>query len=328
MTDVKAHRAYWHPIARSADIQETPQPFMLLEERLVAFRTASGVSVFKDLCIHRGSALSLGRVIDDSIECPYHGWRYGPDGACVRIPSLPEGSTIPVKARAISYDARQAFGLVWVALEPPLAPFPDFLDEYAADGPGFRLAFVDQYDWNVDAGRAVENFLDVAHFPFIHENTLGTRDHTVVSEHSIQADDYSMRYTYLQEEPADPSTGVGEIMALKYFYRAPYTVHLQRQTPHADFSVFSLFASPTTRQSSRLFVTFGRNFDLDPESDARYIAFSNMVMCQDKAVVESVHPEEIPVDLREELHIKVPDAAGLTLRRILGRIEGSAVPVA
>jgi len=52
------------------------------------------------------------------------------------------------------------------------------------------------------------------------------------------------------------------------------------------------------------------------------------VMGQDKAVVESVRPEEIPVDLREELHIKVPDAAGLILRRILGRIEGSAAPVA
>jgi hypothetical protein len=68
-------------------------------------------------------------------------------------------------------------------------------------------------------------------------------------------------------------------------------------------------------------VSFARNFDLDAASDPRYIEFTDTVMCQDQAVVESLRPEQIPVDLREELHIKVPDAAGVALRRMLGRIE-------
>ncbi|MBJ7334274.1 MAG: Rieske 2Fe-2S domain-containing protein, partial [Thermoleophilia bacterium] len=53
---------FWHPIARVEDVTEQPQQFVLLDEKLVAFRTDAGISVFKDLCIHRGAALSLGEV--------------------------------------------------------------------------------------------------------------------------------------------------------------------------------------------------------------------------------------------------------------------------
>ena len=50
---------FWHPIATVDEIGDAPQRFTLLDEDLVAFRSAEGISVFKDLCIHRGAALSL-----------------------------------------------------------------------------------------------------------------------------------------------------------------------------------------------------------------------------------------------------------------------------
>jgi phenylpropionate dioxygenase-like ring-hydroxylating dioxygenase large terminal subunit len=328
LTNLASYRPFWHPIARAEEVTDRPRRYTLLGEHLVAFRTDDGVSVFKDLCIHRGSALSLGQVVDGTLECAYHGWRYDGTGRCVAIPALEPDAPIPSRARAIAYQARVEGGVVWVALEEPEAPFPVW-PEGTGDGvDGVRFTYVDCYEWAVDAGRAVENFLDVAHFPFIHENTLGTRDNTRVKDHRIERSEYAMNFTYLQEEPADPSTGHGEVMELQYNYRAPFTVHLKRQTPHADWSVMSLLASPTTEGSSRLFVTFTRNFDLDPESDKTYVDFTDVVMTQDKDVVQSVHPEQIPVDLREELHIKVPDAAGMTFRQILGRIEGLGRPVA
>ena len=67
---------YWHPIAESSQLTDQPRPFTLLDEKLVAFRTDEGVSVFKDLCVHRGAALSLGWVRNGCIVCPYHGWEY------------------------------------------------------------------------------------------------------------------------------------------------------------------------------------------------------------------------------------------------------------
>lgn len=318
---LNAYRPYWHPLAPVEEIGEQPRRYDLLGESLVAFRSEAGISVFRDLCVHRGTALSLGRVVDGSLECAYHGWRYDASGKCIRIPSLEPGASIPPKAQLIRYAHREEGGLLWVALEEPKAPFPSYGEECAEGVPGIRHVFVSAYEWSVGAGRVVENFIDVAHFPFVHENTLGTRDQVLVNEHEIEEEEQAIRFTYLQEEPADPSTGVGEIISLQYDIRAPFTVHLKRQTPSGSYSVVSLFVSPTSATTCRLFVNFARNFDLDAASDSRYIEFTDTVMCQDQPVVESVRPEQIPVDLREELHIKVPDAAGVALRRMLGRIE-------
>lgn len=323
MTDLQAYRGFWHPVARDIDIvPDRPTRLRLLGENLVAFRTEHGISVFKDLCIHRGTALSLGRVEDGTIECPYHGWRYDATGRCVRIPALRPGAPIPGKARAIAYRVREYAGLVFVAMEEPRAPFPEFREDYADDDPSLRLTFIASYDWAVDAGRAVENFLDVAHFPFIHENTLAARDDTLVHDHHVSEDEYSLSFTYVQVEPADPMNGqAGAAVSLDYYYRAPFTVHLKRTSEASpNFMVASLWSCPIEAGASTLFTTVRRNFDVEPEHDARFHAFADLVMREDQEVVESVKPEEIPVDLREELHIKVPDAAGLRLRRILDRI--------
>jgi hypothetical protein len=68
---------------------------------------------------------------------------------------------------------------------------------------------------------------------------------------------------------------------------------------------------------------FVRNYALDkPDSEFDY--FSDRVMEQDRRIIESQRPEEIPVDLREELHLKVPDAPTIAFRRVLNRIQDVA----
>jgi vanillate O-demethylase monooxygenase subunit len=70
-----------------------------------------------------------------------------------------------------------------------------------------------------------------------------------------------------------------------------------------------------------MYVLFVRNFALDTD-DSVFDHFSNRVNEQDRRIVESQQPEEIPIDLREELHLKVPDASAIALRKILGQIQG------
>ncbi|MDP3983387.1 MAG: hypothetical protein Q8Q52_00075, partial [Acidimicrobiia bacterium] len=67
-----------------------------------------------------------------------------------------------------------------------------------------------------------------------------------------------------------------------------------------------------------------RNHALDPSRDAEFADFTHEIMEQDRRIVESQRPEEIPLDLREELHLKVPDASGIAYRRLLGEIQGIA----
>ena len=60
----------WLAAAYSDDLTYKPIQVVILEERIVLFRTKEGVQAFKDLCIHRGAALSGGKVADDCIVCP------------------------------------------------------------------------------------------------------------------------------------------------------------------------------------------------------------------------------------------------------------------
>lgn len=127
-------------------------------------------------------------------------------------------------------------------------------------------------------------------------------------------------YGYTTDQ-AGPTGGTEEIK-LEYHYRVPFTCTWYASGRDGSWLCVSLLTSPTTADSARLFVTCVRNSDLAPEHDSGYTEFIDDIMNQDKAVVLSVRPEEIPVDLREELHIKVPDAAGITLRKFLGKVEG------
>src|SRR5262245_51574193 len=98
-------RRGWFPVGRVEQL-DSPQRANLLGEPLVVFRDGAGhAAVTGRRCVHRGGDLSLGRVVDGSIECPYHGWRYGTDGVCNAIPSLQGSSKIPPNARVPAYPA-------------------------------------------------------------------------------------------------------------------------------------------------------------------------------------------------------------------------------
>ena len=309
---------YWHPIARSEDVTEQPKQFELLGEKICAFRTDAGVSAFKDLCIHRGTALSLGWVTDGRITCAYHGWQYDAAGKCVKIPSLPEGSTIPRKARAIAYRAEERYGLVWVAMDEPVAPIPAFpRDEW--DDPSFRGFLSSTYLWHSSAGRSVENFMDVSHFPFVHEGLLGSRDKTVMGEIDVVETDYGLYYMYEQEEPNELYSGPDQVTRWEYHLYTPFTIHLTK-TIGEEKTLISLVSAPTTPRLTDMYLFIVRNHRLE-EDDRTFKDFSDTIMEQDRQIVESQRPEEIPTDLREELHLKVPDASGIAYRRLLGKID-------
>ncbi len=115
-----------------------------------------------DLCIHRGTALSIGKVVGDEIMCPYHGWRYGKEGACTLIPQRENPRNVPSKARIAAYNTQERYGLVWVAMDTPrwaLPEIPEMEDE------AYNKVSAGPYPWKSDSSRQVENFTDFGHFP-------------------------------------------------------------------------------------------------------------------------------------------------------------------
>ena len=81
----EALRGYWHPVAYVSELADGgPLPVTLLDEPLVLARIDGAVSAFRDICVHRGTALSLGSVDESGLRCGYHGWTYNGEGRCTK----------------------------------------------------------------------------------------------------------------------------------------------------------------------------------------------------------------------------------------------------
>ena len=84
-------RHFWHPIAYAEDLGDGPMQATLMGQQLAVVRLAGEVCVFDDLCAHRGSALSIGTVLDGcELQCPYHGWQYNSAGEVTLAPQRPD----------------------------------------------------------------------------------------------------------------------------------------------------------------------------------------------------------------------------------------------
>lgn len=148
---------------------------MILGEPVLLGRTAAGEAfALRDICPHRLVPLSAGRQIETdgapTVQCPYHGWRFGTDGVCRLMPSLVEGQAYdPSRVKVRAYPVREVHGAVFVyvshdprAAAAPVAPPPDFGDLPAK--PKFIVSRV--FDAHMD--NAVVGLMDPAHVPFVH----------------------------------------------------------------------------------------------------------------------------------------------------------------
>lgn len=308
---------YWHPIVESTALTDQPQRFTLLGEQLVAFRTADGVAAFKDLCIHRGTALSLGWARDGRIVCPYHGWEYDRSGACVRIPSLPEGTPVPARARAIAYRAEERYGLVWVAMEDPVAPIPGFPQNEPED-PRYDGEVFSVLEWETSAGRSTENSMDVSHFPFVHPNILARPEFPLQEPYVLHDTDWGLHYRVDNQYYRSVDGSFETRVSYEYYHWYPFCMHIRILEDEDRVTVVTVAASPTESRKTNVFRIVHRNYvSEDPDFVANYL----YVLEQDRRVVESIRPEEIPTSLKEELHIRVPDLASIAYRRWLDKVD-------
>lgn len=310
-------RNYWHPVARVASVGADPVPTTLLGEQLVLFRTDDEIVVLKDLCIHRGTPLSLGWLKGDEIVCHYHGWRYDKTGVCTHIPTLPPGGRIPPAARVPRYRCEQRYGLVWVALDDPKHPIPDYP---AYESESMATVLYDDFHWQANAARVIENVLDYTHFPWVHDGLLGQRDEPMYPHVRPEFFDDGLKY----DVPDDRNNTVRS-----YRLFLPFTVTLtvttripehERQTDAMspkgrNYSMMFTCCPVSSRETIQYFFT-SRDWNLT-KPDEDWYAFDAVVMAQDQMVVENQRPEELPLDLTAELHLRGTDAGALAYRRML-----------
>jgi len=157
---------------------------MLLGEPVLLGRGHDGeVFALRDICPHRGVPLSAGRIkSDNSVECPYHGWRFRQDGVCSAIPSLVAGQDFePEKIKVRSYPAREQDGLVWVymAATPGAAP----RSEPPRVGSDHKMRWTEIQNFACGIDHAVIGLMDPAHGPYVHAHWWWKKTPRVKEKH-------------------------------------------------------------------------------------------------------------------------------------------------
>jgi phenylpropionate dioxygenase-like ring-hydroxylating dioxygenase large terminal subunit len=313
-------RHQWLAVGWSASVKAgEPLPVRLLGRDLVLWRGADGIHAWEDLCIHRGAKLSLGLVRDGCLICPYHHWKYDASGRCVFIPSQPDQPP-PLKARANVFHAREKYGLVWVALDTPEAEIPPFPE---GDDPAFRKVLAGPYRFRAKGPRVIENFLDVAHLPFVHAGLLGEPGLARIDEYEVESGPEGIVAREIRIWQPDPD-GTGRPAQVIYDYRVerPLTASFRKRQGERCFSMLDTvtpIGNDRGDDESLAWVVLALNYEQDEAgsaSDEELRGFQDKVSAQDKAIVESQRPELLPLDLQAELHLR-SDRMAIAYRRWL-----------
>lgn len=326
----EALRNWFHPVCRSSEVAEDRlTKVTLLGEDWVVGRIAGKVFALVDRCAHRFAPLSAGQIVDGCVQCPYHGYRYGQDGRCVLIPALGPNSPIPPRARVAAAAAvEERYGLVWLAPDPPRA---GIIDVPEWDDPAFVVAPLPDQSWNAGAAQMVDNFLDLAHFPFTHTETFGDPDGIEVPPYTVERDGWGFICDYLHSTKLlSDSMGTVEGFEVEerrstWWYLAPFSIRLRIHYPVENVVLTILFFhQPVDATTTKLYC-----FDLrDDIADGRTtvedtVAFQLAVAAEDKALLEQFSTKSVPLDTTTEVHTRA-DRITLEMRRILADLVDDA----
>jgi len=175
-------------------------------QAIALYRNAEGQALaLEDRCCHRGVELSRGRVTaQGTLACTYHGWEYDGTGRCTHVPSLPQGTRIPIKFEVRPYPTCEQDHYVWVWMgdgEPVGKPSPI---------PGAH-----DYAWRqgtvqvkCNASMFLENMLDGAHVVFTHKGThpgyfLNAMNGFKEYEYEVRVNDHGFTLFYPPTASAD-----------------------------------------------------------------------------------------------------------------------------
>ncbi len=321
----------WFPVARATELKRGQWlSCELLEERWVLACDNDGrIEVFVDTCPHRGAQLTLGDFDGKHLRCGYHGWQFNMSGHCIYQPAH-LSRTPPRSIRLGSASVRRGYGFLWLCVGDAPRDLPVAPDHRAYPD---RTVWLDPVTVRSSGPRIIENFLDLAHFPFVHEGYLGQEPHTEVQRYKVEIDETQLTLSgcsVWQPDPG-PATASGAVVSYDYSVSHPYAATLTKvptlasvsesvargelsvDQPTGGFTIL-IVASPVNETCCvvwRATVVHDEGVDLDAQR-----AFNELIFSQDIDIVESQRPRCLPVDTSMEFH-QPADTGSLAYRRWL-----------
>lgn len=294
----------WYAIAESSEIKVGKLKGMRrMGKDLVLWRDSQGkLSCMLDLCPHRGAALSAGKVINNCIECPFHGFQYDVAGHGRFIPANGRNAPVPKAFQVQTYTIREEHGFIWAwygeerETYPPV-PFYDDLDD------SFDYASVAVH-WKSHYTRSIENQLDVSHLPFIHKNSIGRGNQTLVNGPYVTLEDNTI--CVWVDNRIDDGTPPMKPTKMPQPNRPPLLIfkfpNIWQNRLGENFRIVAAFA-PIDDENSMVYVrTYYRTAKKNPlnKSIVWAMAQSNrIVLREDQKVVQTQRPKIAGLDVGE-----------------------------
>jgi phenylpropionate dioxygenase-like ring-hydroxylating dioxygenase large terminal subunit len=319
-------QAYWYVVARSADVLPGPHGVRLLGADYVVWRDEDGtLTVAPDRCLHREAKLSLGTVVGGCLECPYHGWQFSTGGSCVRVPSSGPDAAVPPKATLQSLRVAERYGLIWLCPGEPRAEIPVIVED---SDDAYRRINTPVETWDVSATRMVDNFLDIAHFPWVHRGTFGDGVEQRVPRidlEDLDSDFFGYRYDVTVKNPQQASAtsrqeGDELKRSMSSGFNLPFTCRSTILYETGLQHVLLLVSTPIDDVTSYFTFVVWRNDDFAEPAD-EVVAFDRAIGEEDRVMLETLDGV-LPLDQRETVSVQSDKPSVEWRRRFLALLEG------
>ena len=200
-------RNQWYVAASLKEVENGPLHRWILDKPVVLFQSESGehVALF-DRCPHRGLPLSLGKVVGETIQCTYHGMRFGSDGHCAEIPS---GGPISDRMCVESFPLVQRWQWLWIWMGDPALADESKIPDLAQFGFG-------REGWHHEIGPLLpvsanyllpfENLLDASHISFLHHGLIDSGDVATMPFTTETDGDWMRVIRQIENEQVSPLT--------------------------------------------------------------------------------------------------------------------------
>ncbi|SOC82194.1 hypothetical protein SAMN05421890_0584 [Ensifer adhaerens] len=228
-----------------------------------------------------------------------------------------DGVTVYCVGRVNPLPTRQRFGFIWTTLGAPerdVFPMPE------ADEPDRRYVPCGVVSVKASGLRIVENFLDMAHFPFVHTDILGSEPHTEVEHYNVEIrrdvdEVWATNCQFFQPQAALSAT---EGIMTQYIYRVmtPFTTLLYKTCPNSAnrWDLICLFVQPVDVDRCRAHPVMYLIDDVSTTSSL--IEFQQLIFLQDRIILENQRPVLLPLEPRSEIPTRA-DASSIAYRRWL-----------
>ena len=275
---------YWYPLVLSSTVSvDKPHGTYLLGEPLVLFRDSNKrVICLHDACPHQGTPLSIGKVKDGNVECPYHGWQFGSGGECKKIPSLPEDTKIPKSAKCrFAYPTEEHNGVIWVFAGNPEQVTPLRLPEGTTEAGWTHDVLVREQE--IPHQIMIAGTFDFTHIFFMHQNSLGKK-RKLVNPMEVELVDYEGG---LRSRLKDPNAKDG-YDDMVFTFEPPCMIQIA-STPQPGWRLLAnQYPVPLTETKTRIFLFICRNWlTWNPLVNWELKRLSHKILDEDLAIVKA-----------------------------------------